>query len=190
MSENPRPFSAFQGRLLIGAVGVAILGGLVVLTIAMLRDIGQDPLGETEPSIERAVRFTLPRLNGDGAPFSIEEHAGGPVFIYFWASWCAPCRREATLIEALWPEFEAKGYTFVGVNILDSEDSARAFIAEYELSFPMLRDANGQVYLDFGVSGVPEGYFLSPGLEVESRFVGELREDDFRELLGRIGDAS
>ena len=54
----------------------------------------------------------------------------------------------------------------------------------------MLRDANGQVYLDFGVSGVPEGYFLSPGLEVESRFVGELRENDFRELLGRIGDAS
>ena len=177
-----------RGRALVIVVGVASFALAGVLALGIARGVGDSPLGEVEVGFNEAADFTLPRF--DGGTFTLSEYTDGPIFIYFWASWCAPCFREAPLIERLWPEFRAAGYMFVGVNILDSEDSARAFIAEYELSFPMLRDADGQVYLDFGVNGVPEGYFLSPGLEVESRFVGELQEDEFRELLGRIGEAS
>ena len=50
-------------------------------------------------------------------------------------------------------------------------------------------DGDGDVYLEFGVNGVPAAYFLAPGLEVERKFLGELREDEFRDMLEDIGDA-
>ena len=111
------------------------------------------------------------------------------MFVYFWASWCGPCENEAPLIQELWPEYEARGYSFVGVNILDSEDSARAFVERHGLTFPTVFDGNGDAYLDYGVYGVPEAFFLRPGLILEQKYIGELTEDPFREMLEAIGSS-
>ena len=175
---------SLQGRLLVAATGAGLLALLSVLAMAMSRDIGQDPLGEVDPGIERVAAFSLPTLEGDRV--AIADYAGGPLFVYFWASWCAPCAREAPLIEQLWAEYEPQGYTFVGINILDSEIEARRFVDRYGLTFPMLIDGDGDVYFDFGVNGVPEAYFLQPGLEVARKYIGELREQDLREMLEDI----
>ena len=179
---------SLQGRLLVIGVGSGLLALVVALAFASARDVGRDPLGEVDPGIERASEFSLPTL--DGGEISIADHAGGPVFIYFWASWCAPCEREAPLIERLWGEFEPLGYTFLGVNILDSEREAQRFVERHGLTFPTLFDGDGDVYLEFGVNGVPEAYFLSPGLEVERKFLGQLREREFRDMLEDIRAAS
>ena len=175
---------SLHGRLLVIGVGSALLALIAVLAIASLRDVGQEPLGEVDPGIERAAEFTLPAL--DGAEISIADYADRPIFLYFWASWCAPCEREAPLIERLWREYEPLGYAFLGVNILDSEREARRFAERHGLTFPSLLDADGEVYLEFGVNGVPEAYFLSPGLQVQHKFLGELRESEFREMLEAI----
>ena len=175
-----------RGRVLVLVAGVAVLGLVAALAIASAQGVGQDPIGEVESSIDQAAGFTLPTL--DGGSFSIADHAGGPIFLYFWASWCAPCEREAPLIQRLWPEYEALGYTFIGINILDSEDGAREFVERHGLTFPMLRDAEGEVYLAFGVKGVPESYFLVPGLKVDRRYLGELHEAELREMLDDIGE--
>lgn len=175
---------SLHGRLLVVGVGSAALALIAVLAIASLRDVGQDPLGAVDPGIERAAEFSLPAL--DGGEISIADYAEGPIFLYFWASWCAPCEREAPLIEELWREYEARGYAFLGVNILDSEREARRFVERHGLTFPSLVDAEGEVYLEFGVNGVPEAYFLAPGLQVRHKFLGELRESEFREMLEAI----
>lgn len=176
---------SLHGRLLVVGVGSAALALIAVLAIASLRDVGQDPLGAVDPGIERAAEFSLPALDGSGE-IAIADYADGPIFLYFWASWCAPCEREAPLIEQLWGEYEARGYAFLGINILDSEREARRFVARHGLTFPSLVDADGEVYLEFGVNGVPEAYFLSPGLQVRHKFLGELRESEFREMLDAI----
>ncbi len=179
---------SLHGRLLVIGVGSALLALIAVLAIASLRDVGRDPLGAVDPGIERAAEFSLPSL--DGGEVSIADYADRPIFLYFWASWCAPCEREAPLIERLWKEFEARGYAFLGVNILDSEREARRFVERHGLTFPSLVDADGGVYLEFGVNGVPEAYFLSPGLQVQQKFLGELRESEFRAMLEAIMSAS
>lgn len=162
---------------IVGLVAIAVLG------VALSRGVGQPSIGATDPGFDVAGDFTLPTF--DGGTFTLSEHAQGPVFLYFWASWCQPCREEAPIIERLWPEYRDRGYTFVGVNIIDSEDAAREFIDEFGLSFPMVRDVDGAVYLDYGVYGVPESFFLAPGLEVDTKFLGKLTEESLREQLDR-----
>ena len=175
---------AIQGRLLVIATGAALLALLSVLGMAMTRDVGRERLGDVDPGIVQVREFTLPSL--DGGRVAIADYADGPVFVYFWASWCAPCAREAPLIERLWAEYEPEGYTFIGINILDSESGARQFVERHGLTFPMLIDGDGDVYFDFGVNGVPEAYFLEPGLDVTRKYIGELREQDFRDMLEDI----
>ena len=177
-----------QGRLLVIGTGAALLALLSVLVIAMTRDVGQERLGDVDPGIEQVREFTLPTLNGDRV--AIADFADGPVFVYFWASWCAPCESEAPLIERLWAEYGPQGYVFIGINILDSERGAREFVERHGLTFPMLIDSDGDVYFDFGVNGVPEAYFLQPGLEVTRKYIGELREQDFRDMLEDIRPVS
>ena len=90
------------------------------------------------------------------------------------------------MIERLWPEFAAAGYTFVGVNVLDRDTDARAFIEQFGLTFPMAAGGRSQIYVEYGVDGLPEGFFLHPGMAVSQKFIGELTEERFREMLARI----
>lgn len=177
------------GRMIVLAAGLAAVALLIVLAVAMRRGVGSSPLGRTDAGFEQASSFTLPTLDGDAA-FALDDHAGGPLFVYFWASWCAPCREEAPMIERLWPEYRARGYAFVGVNILDAERDARAFADEFELTFPLVRDVEGTVYLDYGVYGLPEAFFLRPGLLVSEKFNGALGEQEFRTMLAKLQEGS
>ncbi len=170
-------------RLFVASAGGAAILLVVVLAFAMTRDVGNDALGRTNTSLDAAYDFSL--LTFEGETFVLSEHASGPIFIYFWASWCAPCEAEAPLIQALWPEYQARGYTFVGVNIWDREVDARAFLERHDITFPTVID-DGETYLDYGVYGVPEAFFLLPGLDVEAKYIGELSEDAFRERLAKI----
>jgi cytochrome c biogenesis protein CcmG/thiol:disulfide interchange protein DsbE len=152
--------------------------------------VGQPPLGAIDPGFTTASAFELPLLSagsaGEAGTFALGEYRERPVFVYFWASWCTPCKREAPLIQRLWPEFEARGYTFVGVNIQDHEQDARRFIEEHGLSFPQVRDREGAVYLEYGVYGLPESFFLKPGLLVHEKYLGEFSEAVLRERLVAI----
>jgi cytochrome c biogenesis protein CcmG/thiol:disulfide interchange protein DsbE len=178
--------SGHLSRIVVAVAGAAAVGLIVVLGVAMARDIGDDSVGRASTELDQGADFDL--LGLDGSRFVISEHAGGPVFVYFWASWCPPCEEEAPLIQALWPEFQARGFTFVGVNIWDSQDSARAFVARHGITFPMVID-DGTTYLDYGVYGLPEAFFLRPGLQVDQKFIGALSEVPFRERLEAIAES-
>lgn len=170
-------------RLAVVSVGLTALVALGALGLAMTRGVGQPPTGATDAGFEVAPDFTLARV--EGGTFTLSDSADGPVFVYFWASWCLPCREEAPIIERLWSEYRARGYTFVGVNILDLEKDARAFANEFGLTFPLVRDEAGSVYLQYGVYGVPESFFLAPQLRVQAKFLGPLTEQALREQLDR-----
>lgn len=174
-------------RLLVLVAAAAPIALLVALGVGMATGVGRDPLGEVDPGFRVAADFTLPSF--DGETFTLSDHDGGPVFMYFWASWCAPCREEAPLIQRLWPEYERRGYTFVGVNIIDSEADARAFIDLFGLTFPNVHDTQGAVYIEYGVYGVPESFFLEPGRTVRQKFLGALTEEPFREMLDELSHA-
>jgi cytochrome c biogenesis protein CcmG/thiol:disulfide interchange protein DsbE len=83
---------------------------------------------------------------------------------------------------------------FLGVNIWDTRADAEAFIERHGLSFPLAADADGTVYVEYGVQGLPTAYFIEPGLQIRSRYDGRLDEGTLRDLLdelaGDTGDRS
>ena len=188
MSHSPADLLGRAGaaRLVLGVAGAALALVLAGLAVGIFRGVGDSPLGASDTSLTLAPDFAVETL--DGESFSLGRHADGPLFLYFWASWCAPCEREAPLIERLWREYEARGYTFVGVNVMDNHADALAFARRHDLSFPIV--SGGDIYLDYGVVALPEAFFLLPGLRVSGKYIGELREQDFRAMLEALAEGT
>jgi cytochrome c biogenesis protein CcmG/thiol:disulfide interchange protein DsbE len=122
---------------------------------------------------------TLPAL--DGPPVSLATLRGRPVMLNFWASWCIPCRDEAPLLEATWQEFHAQGLLVIGIDTQDLEAPARAFLHEFHITYPTLRDPDGSVARRFGATGVPETFFIARDGLIHGKFPGaEVRGEAWR----------
>jgi cytochrome c biogenesis protein CcmG/thiol:disulfide interchange protein DsbE len=87
------------------------------------------------------------------------ELRGRPVVLNFWASWCIPCRDEAPILNASARE-HAGDVVFLGINIQDLRPDALAFSREFDTPYVSVRDRGNRTYEDYGLTGVPESYFL------------------------------
>ncbi len=133
--------------------------------------------------------FALPLL-GTSKTLSSEELKGQPVVLNFWASWCIPCREEAPALQSAWERYEKRGVRIVGVNLQDSEQDAKDFVAEFGLTYPIVRDPNLSLWTKLGVAGLPETFFLDRNWV----FVGvgsgrEVGESGTTKILGAIQPA-
>jgi cytochrome c biogenesis protein CcmG/thiol:disulfide interchange protein DsbE len=180
--------SARRLQVGLGIAGVLLAGLIAVIAIALAQGIGGPAEGRTTFDIEDAPVFVLEQFNGE--PFALADYAGQPVFLYFWASWCIPCEDEAPLIESLWPEYRDRGWVFLGVNIWDAESDARRFLERFDLTFPTAPDVERNVYVDYGVQGLPVAYFIEPGLQIYARYDGLLTEETLRNLLDEATTAT
>lgn len=161
-----RVWRARAGVLLPVLVVLALLG-LATLRHQQTLAIGAAlARGETPP----VPAVTLPAFNGP--PITLAALRGHPVVINFWASWCIPCRDEAPLIEGMWREFGSRGLIVLGVDTQDLEAPARAFIKQYGITYPNVRDPDGSVGRLFGTTGVPETFFISADGRILGKFPG------------------
>jgi cytochrome c biogenesis protein CcmG/thiol:disulfide interchange protein DsbE len=156
--------------VLLGMFGAAVVRHQQTLAIgaALAR-------GEAPPVPE----LTLLAL--DGPPISLAALRGHPVILNFWASWCIPCRDEAPLLEDTWRDFRAQGLLVIGVDTQDLEAPARAFLHEFHITYPTLRDPDGSVARRFGATGVPETFFIERDGRIHGKFPGaEVRGEAWR----------
>lgn len=128
----------------------------------------------------------LPRLAPSGAAagqsggrpeeVGLRDLRGHAVVLNFWASWCTPCREEAPMLNGLARDYRARGLLVVGVDTQDLEAPARAFLAQYTITYLNLRDPDGGVGRLFGTTGVPETFFIDPSGRIVGKFPGEQLE--------------
>ena len=104
---------------------------------------------------------------------SLAELSGTPIVLNFWASWCIPCRDEAPLLQSTWRQLgRPNGVLFLGLNMQDVTDDARGFMREFDVDFLNIRDPSNAVARGYGVSGLPETYFISPRGNVVGHVIG------------------
>jgi thiol-disulfide isomerase/thioredoxin len=144
----------------VGALAfVCLLAGLWISQKYRSAQPVEPPLA----AVEHLPDFTLPDL--DDQPRSIMEWSGRPLLINFWATWCAPCRREMPLLQTLQDERSDGGLQVIGValdNLLDVKSFGEDFIV------------------------LPFSAFVAPGGEILALHSGELYADDLRRLVIEI----
>ncbi len=103
---------------------------------------------------------------------TLAELKGTPVVLNFWASWCIPCREEAPILERAWEKARSRGVLFVGLNMQDLTTDANAFLRQYNNTYLNIRDQGSDTAHSWGVTGVPETFFLTPTGKVVAHVIG------------------
>ncbi len=165
-------------RFLLAAVLLVAAGAaaLVALSPPSAPPLG---VGGHAPGFELALADGSRRIDLDGL-------RGRVVFVNFWATWCAPCRDEAPALERLYRGLSGEGFEILAISIDDpaAREAVQAFRAEFELSFPVLLDADRSAYRAYQATGVPESFLIDRAGRVTERFVGPRNWDE-----ARYGDA-
>ena len=115
----------------------------------------------------------------DGEDLSLGKYAGKVVVLNVWGSWCAPCRKEASLLGAAARELEADGVAFVGVNTKDSSpQQGLAFERRYDVPYPSFFDPSGRTLLAFRgtliPSAIPSTVVMDEQGRVAASILGEV----------------
>ncbi|HEX5712848.1 MAG TPA: TlpA disulfide reductase family protein [Solirubrobacterales bacterium] len=127
-------------------------------------------LGEVAPT------SPLPQLEGGGSG-SLSDYRGRWVLVNFWASWCIPCREEAPALERFQQRHGDGDFTILGIDSRDLTGDGRAFVERYGLTYPQLRDGDGDLAHEFGTTGVPENYLIDPQGKVRLLVRGPITEE-------------
>jgi cytochrome c biogenesis protein CcmG, thiol:disulfide interchange protein DsbE len=173
---------AGSARLIAAVVAIV----MIALLGLMIWGIGRRAAG-TAGSVPVAARpapaFTLPLFGG--GQFDLAASRGKPVLINFWASWCIPCEEEAAVLEAGSKAY-ADRVAFIGVNVQDTEPLARDFMRRFGVTYPNGRDASGAIAVEYGMSGVPETYFVDRNGQLVRKWQGALDEARLRSYLDEL----
>lgn len=172
-------------RLLVLLVVFAAAGYLAGRAFWPAPQSAPPPAPPARPAPTTLPDFHLRDL-ASGQQRSIGDWRGQAVLLNFWATWCAPCRKEMPLLEQLHQDRGARGPAVIGIAI-DREAPVRSFVGETGVTYPILvgqEDAMA-VAEAFGPSfvGLPLSVVAAPGGEILAMHMGELHPQDLARIV-------
>ena len=132
-----------------------------------------------------APAFTIKRLDQEGT-LSLADFKGQPIVLNFWATWCSPCKMEQPVLDWAAQNYKGKA-VFIGIVFEDTEEATRKFLSETGVPYPQVYDPKSTVAVDYGVSGVPETYFINrQGIIVKKYIFPFASPAEFNEQIAEI----
>lgn len=119
---------------------------------------------KTQEGVE-AADFSQPDV--DGKIVKLSDYRGKYVLIDFWASWCAPCRRENPNLVKAYEQYKAKGFEILGVSLDKAADKAKWIkaIADDKLTWKQVGDMKGwenEAAVNYEVKAIPMNFLIDP----------------------------
>jgi thiol-disulfide isomerase/thioredoxin len=146
-----------------------------------------DASSEGETSVNTAPDFAI--LDMDGKEVRLSDFFGTPIVLNFWASWCPPCKAELPDFEAACKKYEGK-VTFLMVNLTDGQretvEVAKDFVASQGYTFPVYFDTKYEAAYAYGVSSIPQTYFINADGSPEARATGMISAAQLEQGIGMI----
>ena len=160
---------AQRRRFTLGSI--ALLAALLFAAVAVGLQLARQ--NTTQPTSGPAPDFSLGLF--DGGELHLSDLRGRVVLINFWASWCPPCRVEAPDLQALYADYQATGFTLIGVNMLESSQrKALAFIDEFGITYPNGEDREQRLTKLYRVQGPPESFLIDRRGRIRKFYYGSV----------------
>jgi len=122
------------------------------------------------------IKGPMPQISGPtlaGADLDPADYRGKVVLVNFWASWCAPCRREQPGLEALWRKLGPSGkVAFIGVDYRDSASAGNEYLRRFGVTYPSVSDPQGTLGTRFNVPYLPATILVDGTGQLHYRLVG------------------
>jgi thiol-disulfide isomerase/thioredoxin len=155
-----------------------------------VRDLpaGLAPAGADVVAEEGALApdFLLETL--DGAEARLSELRGQPVVLNFWATWCAPCRKEMPQFVRAYDDHGDEGLVVIGLNLQEGRGIIEPKAEEWGIDFPVLIDRDGEVGDKYRLLGLPTTVFIDRDGVIQSIFRGPLEDEvEGTNVQGAIG---
>ncbi len=158
-------------------IALVVVVGLLAIVGFRIRSASAGPVPFNSP----APDFTLAAY--DGQTYHLADLRGKVVVINFWASWCQPCKDEAPELENTWRHYKDRNVLFLGIGYVDTETEAKAYLKEFNITYPNGPDLGTRISQAYRIRGVPETYFIdSAGRLVYSK-IGPTTQDEMMSVI-------
>jgi peroxiredoxin len=139
---------------------------------------------QAEDQQREKADFTLTDLQGKS--WTLKQLHGKVVLVNFWATWCAPCRKEMPDLDTLYKRFQSQGLVILAIS--DEQDAkVRPFIAEKKVLYPILLDPGSKVNKLFAIDGIPKSLLYDREGKLVAQSIDMRTRGQFLEMLGRAG---
>jgi len=107
-----------------------------------------------------------------GKSFTTSSIKGKPLIMTFWASWCAPCKKELPALAEIYRDKHGEGLEVIGINVDEDPAAARRYLKQNPLPFPVVMDSKKQIMKLFQTRGVPTTFWVTRSGQIRQRSVG------------------
>jgi cytochrome c biogenesis protein CcmG, thiol:disulfide interchange protein DsbE len=168
-----------RGVLLAGAAILVALGVALLLISAT---------ASNKPPLRYAKPFTLTELGHAGQQISLASFAGRPVILNFFASWCAPCKKETPLLASFYRQHDGR-VLIIGIDSADQESAALSFIHNEQVGYPVGFDPiPASTAVAYGAVQLPQTFFLNAKHQIVRHISGDLTRSELESWANSLGD--
>jgi peroxiredoxin len=152
-------------RLILPGLAVAVAGALLALLVFGVTHLGENTsldaaLADGHRPLAPSANVALPVLGDKGGKETLASMRGRVIVLNVFASWCAPCKVEAPILEQEQRLLAGRRATVLGITYLDNSGDDEQFVRGEHITYPVLRDIDGNFVRSFGTDAVPETFVI------------------------------